>query len=285
MFKNLVLAGGGIKLLCVLGAIKFLEENNYLSHITNFYGNSAGAILSLQLVLGYTSTEIIDFYNKFNLEKLLILNTDKLFNEYCLYDNSKLEKIIKLFITFKYGIKDSNITLLELYNKTKKFLSISTVSIKQKNIIYLSHLNYPDLYVWKAILMSSSIPLIFKPIEYNSDYFVDGALLENFPFPGVPINELNETLGIHVLLNIKNEVFKCDDLSEYMMNILKILLNKGHHYNVNYKVITINIDNDIIKHVLDLNLTISDKEKLINFGFVEIKNQIKLFQNITKNVS
>jgi hypothetical protein len=33
MFKNLVLAGGGIKLICILGAIKFLEEYNYLQHI------------------------------------------------------------------------------------------------------------------------------------------------------------------------------------------------------------------------------------------------------------
>jgi NTE family protein len=284
MFKNLVLAGGGIKLICILGAIKFLEECNYLQNIEKLYANSAGAIISLQIILGYTSSEIIDFYNKFELEKLLVLNIENVFTDFCIYENHKLEKLIKLFISFKYGAQYENITLLELFNKSNKYFSISTVSLGKKKVIHLTHLNYPDLYVWKAILMSTSIPLAFKPIEYDTDLFVDGGLLENFPFSSIPVSELNQTLGLQVLLEMEEEEVICEDITEYMMHILKIIFNRNNIYNENYKIITIKIKDDRIKHLLDFNLTIQDKEVLIDYGYEQVKNSIDLLNNIQKDI-
>ena len=45
MIKNLVISGGGIKIISALGVIKYLEENNNLKSINKFYGTSAGSIL------------------------------------------------------------------------------------------------------------------------------------------------------------------------------------------------------------------------------------------------
>lgn len=284
MFKNLVLAGGGMKLICILGAIKYLEEKQYLENIEKYYGNSAGSILCMQLNLGFTSCEIINFYNNFDLQKLLTINIDNIFNEFYLYDNTKFEKLIKLFITYKLGIDNINITLLELYNKTKKILNISAVSLNEKKIMYLSFKTFPNLFVWKAVMMSCSIPLLFKPISYNSDLFVDGALIDNFPIIAVPNEELNETLGIEVIFNIQDEKYICNDITDYIYHILQILLNKETTYNSIYNIITIKINQDRIKNLIDVNISKEDKEFLINYGYDEIKkNIIFLFKN--KNIS
>ena len=47
----------------------------------------------------------------------------------------------------------------------------------------LSHHTHPDLTVIKALCMSTSYPLAFKPvcIDGDEDCFIDGGLLNNFP--------------------------------------------------------------------------------------------------------
>jgi predicted acylesterase/phospholipase RssA len=79
MIKNLVISGGGVKIIGALGVIKYLDENNILKSIENYYGTSAGSILCLMLVLGFDSSEIIKFIEKFDLNKIFIVNTDNLF--------------------------------------------------------------------------------------------------------------------------------------------------------------------------------------------------------------
>jgi len=46
----------------------------------------------------------------------------------------------------------------------------------------LNHKTDPDLLLYKAITMSSAFPFVFKPIEYNGEYYIDGGLCNNFPF-------------------------------------------------------------------------------------------------------
>ena len=40
--KNLVIGSGGINILCLLGSLKYLNENNLLNNTKCFYGVSAG---------------------------------------------------------------------------------------------------------------------------------------------------------------------------------------------------------------------------------------------------
>ena len=103
MIKNLVISGGGIKIISAFGVIKYLEENNLLKSINNFYGTSAGSILCLILILGFNAEEIIKFIEDFDLNKIFIINSDNLFTTFNVCENTKLEKVIKLFLNFKLG--------------------------------------------------------------------------------------------------------------------------------------------------------------------------------------
>ena len=174
MIRNLVISGGGIKIIALIGVIKYLEENNMLSNISNFYGTSAGSILSLLIILNYSSSEIISFIESFSLEKIFIINTDDFFDNLSICNNYKFKKLIKLFIKFK--VNNENITLNDLFLLTNKNLTLTSVSLKLKQAIYINYLSHPHLPVYKAIMMSCSIHVIFKPIEWENDFFIDGVL-------------------------------------------------------------------------------------------------------------
>ena len=73
--KNLVLGSGGIYAFTILGALKYLEENNYYkrTEIRNILGASVGSLLGLFISLGYELDEIIELGMKLDLFKLLNL--------------------------------------------------------------------------------------------------------------------------------------------------------------------------------------------------------------------
>lgn len=283
MIRNLVISGGGIKIISLIGVIKYLEEHNILSHISNFYGTSAGSILSLLIILNYTSSEIINFIESFNLDKIFIINIDDFFDNLSICNNFKFKKLIKLFIKFK--VNNENINLNDLFLITNKNLTITSVSLKLKKPLYINHLTHPDLPVYKAIMMSCSIPFIFKPIKWKDDYFIDGGVLDNFPLFNINTNEIKYTLGLdtNIVSNNTqlNESFNIDsfNMSDYVFNIIKILMESKPN-NKSYNVINVQIDSNIINNILDINIDKNTKNKLINEGYKQCSSILPtLFNN------
>ena len=65
-----------------------------------------------------------------------------------------------------------------LYSKENNF-TISVDDILKK--VDLSHTTHPDLPLIKALQMTMCFPIMFQPICYGDDCYVDGGLLNNFP--------------------------------------------------------------------------------------------------------
>ena len=79
--KNLVLGSGGIYGFTILGALKYLEDNNYYkrTELNNILGASIGSILGLFITVGYELDEIIELGMKLDFFKLLNFNSNKFF--------------------------------------------------------------------------------------------------------------------------------------------------------------------------------------------------------------
>jgi len=292
MIKNLVISGGGIKIISALGVIKYLEEKDLIKNIKNFYGTSAGSLLCLLLVLNFNSSEIIKFTENFDFNKIFIVNTDNFFSNFNICDNLKLEKVIKLFINFKLGHtsttinqnyllndnKYENITMNELFLHTFKHLIITTVSLKFKKAIYIDHITFPNLPVWKAILMSCSIPLIFKPIEWENDLYIDGGLIDNFPLFNIPRDEIKYTLGIEILLDMNETDICFTNIYDYILNLIKIIMESKTEIK-SYNIISILITSNIIDNFLNVNINKNIKIELINQGYSQTKDFFKIKNN------
>lgn len=80
----------------------------------------------------------------------------------------------------------------------KKNLVITATDINHGKAVYFDSGELPD-----RILASSSIPVLFEPVEIDGNIYVDGGVLDNFPVS--PIEEECERL-IGISLNpIQNE--------------------------------------------------------------------------------
>jgi predicted acylesterase/phospholipase RssA len=309
MIKNLVISGGGVKIIAALGAIKYLEEKKQLGGIKKYFGTSAGSILSLMLVLGFTSGEIIKFIETFDLSKIFIVNTDELFTTFSICSSSKLEKVIKLFINFKLGKPSlcglgsetgtafchigtnfENITMEELNAITGKVLTVTTVCLEKKVPVYITHKNYPKIPVWKAVLASCSIPLVFKPVEWEGFHYVDGALVDNFPLLSIDSWEIPWTLGIQTCVDLERSPTSHNNpdfnIYHFIINIIKIVIESKTQIK-SYNVISVKIDSSVLNDFLDINLSQETKNKIISQGYSQAKQQlqIKVFGSNTRKRS
>jgi NTE family protein len=284
MIKNLVISGGGVKIIASLGVIKYLKENDLLKSIKNYYGTSAGSIICLMLTLGFELEEMIKFIENFDLDKLIIVNTENLFTTFNVCENTKFEKVIKLFLNFKLNnindvkkINYENITMKELYNKTNKYLSITSTCLTTREAVYISHETFPNIPVWKAILMSCSIPLIFKPIEWEDKLYVDGGLIDNFPLFNIKLNEIKYTLGIQINLNCKSSSLEEQNIYNYVLNLIEIILESQIEIKP-YNIISIKIDNSLIHNALSVDINIDTKKKIIMSAYEQSKIQFSKIQ-------
>jgi len=283
MNTNLIISGGGFKVIRILGGLKYMEEQNSLKQIKAFYGTSAGGILCLLLCLNYSMNQIIKIFNEHFTEKLKVVNADinNFFNKYSFCDSTKFTKLIKTLIGCKLNPVNPNqykeITLKELYEKTGKKLTCTTISLKTYKIKYLNYINQPNLPVYKLICMTSCIPLVFEPIEHEGDFYIDGGIVDNFPITAVPIHELPLTLGI----GIKSPKYDCDisygNVIEYINRIIFIAANHDLPRNLN-NVVYVTIDKRLEQNMIDTEITVDERMEMIDAGYEEVKQQLKMLK-------
>ena len=214
MIKNLVLSSGGVNGFFFIGCLKYLIENNLLDNIENVLGTSVGSIISLLYVLDFSIKEISKLV--FNINPMVLFNFNgeniiKFIDNYGLDNGEKLIKIIR--IVCKRKMLNADITFKQLYEKTKKKLIISALNINKKKLVYFSYENYPNLEIYKAIRMSTSIPIIFQPYIFEKDIYVDGGAMD--PCSLSYFKKKKETLGIM----ISNESKNISNFKEYLVTL------------------------------------------------------------------
>ena len=105
-FDNLVLSSGGMSGIIMIGCLHYLYSNDMLANVKNFVGCSAGAIISLLLLVGYTpfelNQEIIEIDNE---KEFMNINIQNLITNIGLVDNTKILNIFSALIEKKLGFR------------------------------------------------------------------------------------------------------------------------------------------------------------------------------------
>lgn len=274
IYKNLVIGGGGFYCFQFFGIIKYLDDNNLLKDINKYIGVSAGTLISLFLIVGYKFCEIENFLMKFDFSKIFDLQFEKIFTE----DNFKglsngenFSKLIKKFLIKKE--LDENISFKELYEKTNKEFIVGVTNITEDKVEYLNHINYPDMPVYLALRMSCCLPVIFDPIIYKDNYYLDGALKDNFPIQLIPDEELKYTIGI-ALYPFKEKYDITNMITiKYLFHLYRTVSSSSLKCKIDmYKdlcklfIVTITNEN-LINYKIDEN----NRKELINLGYEQCK--------------
>ena len=173
---GITLSGGGARGLAHVGVLQALEDFGIIPSIVS--GASAGSIVGALYASGLAPKNILKVMEK--SQSLL-----KIFNfgipKQGLSDLSYLENILK------DNIKDLRFEAM----KKELFIAVSNLNSAQ-----VEYMNSGDLK--KAVVASSSIPLIFKPIDMNGNRYVDGGLMDNFPVKAIR-DSCDFLIGVNVM--------------------------------------------------------------------------------------
>ena len=222
MIKNIAVSGGGLRGLYYIGVLKYLEEKKLLNGIKNYSGTSVGTIFCLLLILEYKHDDLINIFELFDVNNLKQMDLINMMNNFSLFSNTKIKRLISLFI--KNKLNKNKITLKELFNITQKVFHIVTINIETgKQEIFNKDLT-PDIDVCDAIMASCGFPLIFPISKINNGMYIDGCILNNFPYD-IFKDDLENTLGLEMRSYMKSKRNKINDLTCYLSNIYNLVLD------------------------------------------------------------
>ena len=182
--KHLVISGGGPILVQVLGAIQYLEQNNFIcmNDIESIYGTSAGAIIGTLICLKFDWETINDYIIKRPWQDVFPIKVKNIFDAYAkkgVFDIKTIEKCIKPLLDAKDIPLDIN--LEDFYKLTKIELHMFSFEINEYKVKDISYLTHPTLTLMMAIQMTSALPVLISPVCIDGKCYIDGGMSCNYP--------------------------------------------------------------------------------------------------------
>ena len=271
LYNELIIGSGGIKGVALIGGLNELFKKYPLHNIKYLTGCSVGSIICLLLNLSYTIEEINNIIFNINFENFQELKVINLI-EKCGFDEGlKFSNFYKALILNKNINPD--ITFKELYDNTNIILTTVAVNTTKGITEYHNYINTPNMSVVLAIRMSTNIPILFSPIIYNNNYYIDGALLDPFPYK---YHKNTVKIGLCIFYSYEYQFLKNNEVEffngnndsfGYMFNLIKILYtNYLKHYfkKIPKNVIYLNID--LKDDYANFSLSRNEKQRLFNYG-------------------
>lgn len=191
-----IIEGGGTRGTYAIGILQYLfDENPYinLNKIDIFGGTSVGSFLAVPLSLGFNKQDLDALSKIIDVSALtepgykFMLTAYRFLSTGYLYDDTGRENIIKQILNYKIdkiredlsmpNLIGENLTfghlckLIELQPQIYKHLLINAVDISRAEQIFMTTLDhtYDNIKLIDAILASSSIPFVFKPVNLYFD--------------------------------------------------------------------------------------------------------------------
>lgn len=223
---RIYLCGGGVNVIAHVGVLKELQRHStiHIGKIKEWMGVSAGALMALCLVIGYTCEELEQFFLGFDFRNVTDIDSAPgwIIN-YGMDTGIKLRKFVEACLHIK-GISET-ITFEELYNHTHLRLRAFVTDLNTGKLIPFSYDTTPKRNVVEAVCASMSLPYYFQPIidPETNHYLMDGVVVSNYPLFMLSEHELRETLGIYFHSKPASvEEFKIED---FALRPIQIMLN------------------------------------------------------------
>jgi len=280
---KLFICGGGFKFYYLYGTIKYLYEINILQNINEYIGISAGALLSLLFSIGYTPDELHKFFIEFNFERLIDPHIDNLLERKGLDDGEILKTAVQQLLIRKNI--DSEITFEELYKLTdKKFVCVAS-NITKNELEILNYITVPNMPVWKGLLTTCALPLLFQPTIHNDNYLIDGGVFDNYPIELFMNKYEDNILGINLVAHCKDIDFNVDIIN-YMTKLFMI----SHHWkNLNktkkYQRCTIEIKTYDSTEIMNTTISLEEKNRRILHGYDAAVNHFEKYEIQEKTIN
>lgn len=288
-FTKMVIAGGAMRSLASIGCIRYLEEENLLKSIKHFAGTSAGSVISLFLVLGYTANEMFDFiitnFKRNDVSSVSIEDIFKIVDNFGLNLGANVAAFIGTMLYHKLKVKD--ITFLELAKNTGKNFVVCVANLTKHKEEYWCVDTTPSMSVVKAIRASCSLPILFTPVKHNGDLYIDGGIYNNFPidyFYGSKgkqdsVSEIRDIIGINVVSKPPSD---SQDFLGYLSMIFHTVINrlgKPILNDLHNNIVTLQFEDEAWIPVSGLQVVVSKEmlEQYTSIGYTKMKELLQQY--------
>lgn len=266
--RILSLCGGGHLCVAHLGVLKALREKNVLKYIRGIVGISAGALMGLMIVLGYTIEQIERLLYTIDLTIFTGIESESalfFYQTLCVNSGQHLETFLKSILENK-GFS-STATFTEIAGKCSIFFRCYATRLQESTIQEFSLEKTPNHSVLFAVRASMCLPILFAPMKdpFSDTFYYDAALIHNMPFVFVSEEEKKETLSVY--FDIFKQSFDDVDMSTVFQYAFKSFYNlRNIYYLQRYKDTTLIVKN-MRMNFLDSN-TKDAKDTLISRGYL-----------------
>tara|TARA_B100000900_G_scaffold415007_1_gene443390 strand:+ start:1740 stop:2591 length:852 start_codon:yes stop_codon:yes gene_type:complete len=261
---TLVISGASTKVLSFVGIFRALYEKNILKEnlegIKEIHTLSIGTFYALCLLLRFSERVIYECLIKCDFSECLNtddINLNDITTSLGLISHEKyFNKLMRNILRIKFQKDD--ITLKELYDYNPIELYVKCVNVSKQCSIHFNYKTHPDMSVTKLLLMTTTLPIFFRPQKYKDEYYVDGGLSGNLPVEKI---KSKNVLCIHIKRCMKNIDEEAIPLLGFLQNMCSV---SSLSYN-KYKKSTINIVIDLSTY--DFNIDKNKKNKIIKMGY------------------
>ncbi len=286
MSIGVALAGGGLKGVAYIGALKAFEDLGI--KIDFLSGTSSGSMAASLYAIGCTPDEMkkIIFESYKELVKIPKKPIISSVGTYITKKQLKLEGLIsgeRVENLIQEAASKKNYNNI---NEIKIPLAIATVdTISTKECIFMSknynlkndHIDYIyDIPIGKAVRSSMAFPGIFTTSKFKKYNFIDGGTKDNLPV------KVLKDMGADITIGLS---FKLDDYDAENQNVLSILLRTVDIFSLKdvisaQKEASIAIEIDAKGTSL---MVIDDIDKCIEVGYRSIMDNKESILNLIKN--
>jgi len=274
--RELVLSGGGMKVVSMVGALSVLEDSGLLKSLKIVSGVSAGAWVGFMISCGFSIKKMeklileLDFGVIRNITPESFLGFPE---TYGIDDGSKLMKFLESVLRNAIKVEPQT-TFADLKNNKIHFRCWAT-----DVVTYLprefSLKETPNVKIIDALHASMSIPFYYTPVIDNDTghYLSDGGIQGALPMYNLTEEECKYALGIGFsnILSDKNP----EDVVDFMSRVFSSVVIAQNNYIMKkwqHKIIKIPVD-----EITSLNFEISreGRIKLLKKGSDSARNWLE----------
>lgn len=229
---GIALSGGGARGFAHLGVIKALKEKGFEPDI--YAGVSAGSIVGALIASGLTTDEAFNAIS------------NKGFFKY-----TSIQVPVKGFFNLE-GLQKKLLSTIKVkrIEELQKPLIVVATNLNKGKTVY-----FEKGELDKIVIASSSIPVLFSPVEIDGDLYVDGGVMENLPIP--PLKGICDKI---IAVNV-SPIVEIDQLD----NIIKI----------GTRVVQLRVDDKIYGKEADLLIV---PEGIANYDTLDHKKAKEMYE-------
>jgi NTE family protein len=175
---GIALSGGGARGLAHIGVLAALEKHGIVPGVVS--GSSMGAVVGALYAAGVSSDKMLEIARNRKIKSL--------FEWTFHFRGGMLSLKILLEVLEKYIPEDSFGSL-----KKKLFISASNISTGREEV-------FSEGPLFRAVLASSSIPIVFEPQVIDGQTYIDGGLFSDLPVDPL-IGKCRKIIASHVNYN------------------------------------------------------------------------------------